>query len=383
MIYADWAADAPVCESARAAIVRCAEVCGNPSSVHAAGVRARSIVEEARAQVARLLGCDADEIYFTSGGTEADNLAVIGGYEYAKQHLGRGTIVTSRIEHAAVLNTVRYLESRGAEVRYASASERDSSGEPTGRVSVDDFAKLLDGAGLVCLMHSNNETGTVQPVREIASRAHASGAIVFCDAVQAAGHVKINVRELGVDMLAISGHKMGALGGIGALYVRRGLEIPPILHGGGQERGLRSGTPPTALIATLGAACAEAAENLSREDELRATRDLIASELLCLDGAHLNGSREHVLPGVLSVSFDGVGGEELVNLCSLRGVCISTGSACHSGEGMPSEVLLSMGFDRARAEEAVRISIGYGIGESDAREIARVVLESVKLIRGV
>lgn len=383
MIYADWAADAPVCESAREELMRCMSIPGNPSSVHAAGMAAREVTESARAKVARLIGCDADEVYFTSGGTEADNLAVIGGYEYAKNVLGREAIVTSAIEHAAVLNTVRYLEARGADVRYVAASERDSSGEPTGRVSADDFERVLDGAGVVCLMHANNETGTVQPIREVTSLARSAGAIVFCDAVQAAGHVKLDVRELGVDMLAISGHKLGSPGGIGALYVRRGITLPPILHGGGQERGLRSGTLPVALIASFGAACAEAEESLTSESAVRELRDRIAAELSRVDGAHLNGSREYALPGTLNVSFDGVGGEELVNLCSLRGLCISTGSACHSGMGVPSAVLVSMGFDEARAEGAVRISIGRGTTEDEAREIMRIVRESIELIREV
>ena len=381
MIYADWAADAPVCESAVEELVRCMSIPGNPSSVHAAGMAARELTEHARAKVASLIGCDEDEVYFTSGGTEADNLAVIGGYEYAKNVLGREAIVTSAIEHAAVLNTVRHLEARGADVRYVAASERDSSGEPTGRVREDDFERVLDGAGLVCLMYANNETGTVQPISEVTSLAHSAGAIVFCDAVQAAGHVKLDVRELGADMLAISGHKLGAPGGIGALYVRRGITLPPILHGGGQERGLRSGTLPVALISSFGAACAEADESLTSESTVRELRDRIAAELSHVGGAHLNGSREHSLPGTLNVSFDGVGGEELVNLCSLRGLCISTGAACHSGKGVPSSVLVSMGFDEARAEGAVRISIGRGTTESEARELVGIVRESVDLIR--
>lgn len=382
MIYADWAADAPVCDSAKAAILCGMEICGNSSSVHSAGISARAVIEKAREAVSALIGCDADEVYFTSGGTEADNLAVIGGYEYAKHELGRTAIVTSTIEHAAVLKPVRYLESRGADVRYVDAAERDASGEVTGRVLARDFADKIEGAGLVCLMYANNETGTVQPIREVVEIAHAAGAIVFCDAVQAVGHVKIDVRELGVDMLSLSGHKFGSPGGIGALYVRRGIEIPPMMLGGGQERGLRSGTHPTMMISALGAACTEANENMTREDEVRALRDDIARELLAIDGAHRNGSAEYVLPGVINISFDGVGGEELMNLCGLRGVCVSTGSACHSGNGVASEVLLSMGFDPDRALGAIRISIGSTTTESDAREIVRTVRESVNLIRG-
>ena len=381
MIYADWAADAPICEAAKAALRHGMERFGNPSSVHAAGAWARAVVEDARAKVAELIGCDADEIYFTSGGTEADNLAVLGGAEYAKTTLGRGTLVSSTIEHAAVMSTVRYLESHGADVRYVNGMERDSSGEPTGRVLVRDFEDRLDDAGLVCLMYANNETGTVQPIREVAKLAHKAGAVVFCDAVQAVGHVPIDVRELDADMLSLSGHKFGAPGGIGTLYERRGITLPPMMHGGGQERGLRSGTLPVMLIEALGAACADAKDRVQGE-RVRELRDSILRELLLLDGAHLNGSAEHALPGVLNISFDGVGGEELVNLCSLRGVCISTGSACHSGEGVPSAVLLSMGFDESRAAGAVRISIGGTTSEDDAREIVRVLRESVDLIRG-
>ncbi len=382
MIYADWAADAPICDSAKASLVSGMELFGNSSSVHAAGLSVRAVIEEAREAVAALIGCDADEVYFTSGGTEADNLAVLGGYEYAKCVLGRDVIVTSTIEHAAVLKTVRNLESNGADVRYVDAAERDASGEATGRVLARDFADKIEGAGLVCLMYANNETGTIQPIREVAELAHEAGAIVFCDAVQAVGHVKINVRELGVDMLSLSGHKFGAPGGIGALYVRRRITIPPMMHGGGQERGLRSGTLPTMLISALGAACTEANCDMAHEESVRALRDYIAGELLSIDGAHRNGSAEYALPGVLNISFDGVGGEELANLCGLRGVCVSTGSACHSGNGIASEVLLSMGFDTDRAGGAIRISIGHSTTESDAHEIVRTVRDSVALIRG-
>jgi len=381
MIYADWAADAPICENAKTSLRHGMETLGNPSSVHAAGISARAVIEAARAMVADLIGCDADEIYFTSGGTEADNLAVLGGYEYAKNVLGRVAIVTSAIEHAAVMNTVRHLEFLGADVRYVDATECDSSGEPTGRVCARVFEENLSGAGLVCLMYANNETGTIQPVREVTELAHSVGAVVFCDAVQAVGHVPINVRELGVDMLSLSGHKFGAPSGVGALYVRRGITLPPMMHGGGQEKGLRSGTPPTMLIASLGAACAEAGDNLIHEDGVRKLRDHIARELLSIDGAHLNGSAKHALPGVLNISFDGVGGEELMNLCSLRGVCISTGSACHAGNGTVSSVLISMGMDNERAAGAVRISIGRATTDDEVQEIAKIVLESARMIR--
>ncbi len=380
MVYADYAASAPVSEAAKRAMAEYMELYGNPSSSHAAGEAARLVIGKAREQVARLIGCEADEIYFTSGGTEACNLAILGGYEYAKS-LGKARIVTSSIEHAAVMRPIGFLEARGVEVLRLEADER-ADGESTGRVSIEGLeAAISRSAGLVCLMYANNETGTLQHVREASALAHSAGALLFSDAVAAVGRAPISVKDDAVDMLSISGHKLGAPAGIGALYVRRGVELSPMILGGGQERGLRSGTEPTLLIAAFGAACLASAERMSDASRIGAMRDRIAQALLSVDGSHRNGDAKQTLSGTLNISFDGVGGEELANLCNLRGLCISTGSACSSGEKKPSAALMSMGLPAERALEAVRISIGEGTTEDDAHKIVKIVTESVNLIR--
>ena len=381
MIYADYAASAPISKRARAYLLESLDVIGNPSSVHALGRRAGELVWEARCNVAKLIGADPDEIYFTSGGTEADNLALLGGFSLMRE-CGRVGIVSSSIEHAAVMRSVERTEKLGADVSYISANERDALGESTGRVRTEDFEGCVtDGTGIVSLMLINNETGVLEPVSEVADIAHRSGALMFTDAVQAVGHVHVDVRELGVDMLSLSGHKFGAPAGIGALYVKRGIKIPPIIVGGDQEGGIRGGTNPVSLIAALGGASLDAMEGITEWKRVCALRDMIARELLKIDGARMNGATTYSPVGIMNISFENVGGEELQNVCSLRGLCIGTGAACHSGEGEPSRALISMGIDRERALSSVRISIGAETSESDARKIVSVVSESVKLIR--
>ncbi len=381
MIYADYAASAPISSAAARAMTEYMKLCGNPSSNHAAGDLAREVISTARESVAKLLGCESGEIYFTSGGTEADNLAVFGGFELAKQR-GKACIVASEIEHSAVAEPIKLLARRGAEVRYIPADERGTDGEPGGRVSISALERALGGdVGLLALMYANNETGVLQPVREAAELARSAGAIVFSDAVAAAGHTPISAVELGVDMLSLSGHKLGAPAGIGALYVRHGISLPPMLLGGGQERGLRSGTEPVALIAALGEACRVALLSMHVMTGVATMRDKLARALVSVSGARVNGDTAVALPGTLNISFSGVNGEALVNLCSLRGVCISTGSACHSGESAPSGVLLSMGLSNERAAEAVRVSIGRETAEAEVARIAEVISECVRLIR--
>ncbi len=381
MIYADHAASAPVSDAAARAMLEYMKLCGNPSSAHAAGVVAREVIATARERVANLLGCESGEIYFTSGGTEADNLAVFGGFELAKQR-GKACIVASEIEHSAVMEPIKLLERRGAEVRYVPAGERGADGEPSGRVSISALEEAVSGdVGLLALMYANNETGVLQPVREAAALARSVGAITFTDAVAAVGHTPISVTALDVDMLSLSGHKLGAPTGIGALYVRHGTSLPPTLLGGGQERGLRSGTEPVALIAALGEACRAALLNMHEMAKVASMRDKLVRELLSVSGAHVNGDISLALPGTVNISFSGVNGESLVNLCNLRGVCISTGAACRSGESEPSEVILSMGLSDERATGAVRISIGRETTEKDIARIGEVISECVRLVR--
>lgn len=370
MIYADYAATTPLSDRVYDTLCRTSrEVFGNPSSAHSCGRAAAVVVDRAREQTAALLGCDPDEIIFTSGGTEADNHAI--------RFAAGKPILTSAIEHPAVLNAAQMTASHVHRIEPS----------PDGCVSADGIAAILrrcPDIALVSLMYANNETGVVQPVREAAAAAHAAGALFHCDAVQGIGHVIPPVRELGCDLLAVSGHKFHAPKGIGALYINKRFagKIPAFHYGGGQERGVRSGTLPVPLIAAFGEACAEAAEVMYEEDRrIRVLRDALAEELLTIPDSMRIGAGE-TLPGILNIAFDGTYGENLMLLCDLRGVCLSTGSACHAGDDTPSHVLTAMRVPERFRSSAIRISIGRYTTEADVCRIAETVRACVSLARG-
>ncbi len=367
MLYADYAATTPTSPRALDVFLRTSrETFGNPSSAHAAGRDAADVTEHARERVARMLGCDPGEVFFTSGGTESDNLAL--------STAAGQTILTSAIEHPAVLNTASAV---AGEVLTVRPSEN-------GAVDPEDFRTVLAGrpdVSLVSLMYANNETGVIQPVRAAAEAAHRAGALFHCDAVQGAGHTMPSVRELECDLLSVSGHKFHAPKGIGALYIRKEIlpQVRPILHGGGQERGLRSGTLPVPLIAAFGEACDEAAERRAEDDRrVRLLRDFIEAELCKLPGSRVLGGGER-MPGILNIAFAGTYGENLMLLCDLRGVCLSTGSACHAGDDTPSHVLAAMDVPAEYLTSSIRISVGRYTTEADAAEIVRTVRETVRL----
>lgn len=369
MIYADYAATAPLSERVYETLCRVSrDIFGNPSSAHSAGRAAAALVDRAREQTAALLGCSPDEIVFTSGGTEADN--------HALRFAEGKTVLTSSIEHPAVLNAARKMASR------VCLAHPDADGHVSaGRIA--DLLREVPETALVSLMYANNETGVIQPVREAADAAHAAGALFHCDAVQGTGHCMPTVRELDCDLLSVSGHKFHAPKGIGALYIHKRLagQVPPLLYGGGQQGGLRSGTLPVPLIAAFGEACAEAAEVMCAEDaRVRRLRDAMADELLALPGSLRIGAGE-VLPGILNIAFAGTYAENLMLLCDLRGVCLSAGSACHAGNDTPSHVLEAMGVPEEYRSSAIRISIGRFTSAEDAAEIAAVVRECVALAR--
>lgn len=369
-IYADYAATTPLSDRVFDVLCRTSrDVFGNPSSAHSFGREAADVVSRAREQAAALLGCDPDEIVFTSGGTEADNQAV-------RCAAGK-PILTSAIEHPAVLNAARAMPSRVHEIK----PDRD------GRVSADAIACALREApdiALVSLMYANNETGVIQPVREAADAAHAAGALFHCDAVQGAGHVMPDVRTLGCDLLSVSGHKLHAPKGIGALYVSKRIagRVLPFHYGGGQEQGLRSGTVPVPLIAAFGEACAEAMEHREDDDRrVRRLRDRMADELLTIPGS-LRIGQGSVMPGILNIAFAGTYGENLMLLCDLRGVCLSTGSACHAGDDTPSHVLTAMGIPEEYRTSSVRISVGRYTTDEEAERIVETLRACVALARG-
>ena len=324
---------------------------GNPSSHHWAGAPARQAVERARAQVAGLLGCETESVVFTSGGSESNNLALKGVF-FAR---GRrdGHIVTTRIEHPAVHAPCRFLEQLGASVTQVPV-------DGAGRVDPDDVRRAITPRTLlVSVMHANNETGVIQPIEEIARVVRERGVLLHTDAAQSAGKIPVRVAPLGVDLLTIAGHKMYAPKGVGALYVRKGLTLEPLIHGAAHEAGRRAGTESALLAAGLGTAC-ELARDLSVMERVRALRDRFEAAIFERFGraAVLNGHSLHRLPNTLNVSFVGRIGAEI--LAMLDGVAASTGSACHSGRVELSPVLAAMGVPEEVGMGAVRFSLGRG-----------------------
>lgn len=362
-IYADHAASSPMRESAKAVMLECLEECGNPSSIHAAGRLAAARLERARKEMAELLNCRPSEIYFTSGGTEADNWAVCAA--------GRrtGQTVTSAFEHHAVLRALEALERAGGRTAVRIRPEADGVLDP------EKVAAAADGStALVSIMAANNEIGTIQPIAEIAKALKKGGrspALFHTDAVQAVGHIPVDVQKLGVDLLSLSAHKFGGPRGAGALYCRTGAPLEPLLFGGGQERGRRPGTENTAAIAAMAAAMTEACGNMEKAAAYtRRLRDRLAARILEIPGAQINGSMTSRLPGNINCRFDGVEGETLVILLDLAGVQVSAGAACSSGSGQPSHVLTALGQSRREAYGAIRISLAETSTEAEADCIA-------------
>jgi cysteine desulfurase len=355
-IYLDYNATTPIAPEVAAAIRPFLErEFGNPSSAHPYGRRAHAAVEEARAQVASLLGCAPGEVVFTGGGSEANNHAIKGIAEALRDRGRCGAsphIITTAIEHPAVLQPCHYLERRGFQVTYLGVDEG-------GRVDPEAVREALtERTILVTVMHANNEVGTLEPIAEIAAIAHERGVLVHTDAAQSAGKIPTDVGALGVDLLSIAGHKLYAPKGIGALYVRAGIALEPLIHGAGHESGRRAGTENLLGIAGLGAACALArAELPEREARLRALRDRLRDALGArVPGLARNGDPEQCLPNTLNVSFPSIAGDELLR--RTPEIAASTGSACHAGHTEPSPVLKAMGLSDTRSLGAVRLSVG-------------------------
>jgi cysteine desulfurase len=352
-----------------------ADVFGNPSSLHTEGLQARDAVEEARERVAQLIGARTEEIILTSGGTEADNLAILGSV-LARQRQG-GHIVTSQIEHVAVLGSCRALEAQGFRVSRLAVG----SG---GTIDPDDLANVLtDDTLLVTLMHANNELGTIQPIRACVALARARGVLVHTDAVQSVGKIPVLVDEMGIDLLSISGHKIHGPKGIGALYVRQGIGLDPIVTGGPQEHGLRGGTEHVAAIVGLGAAAQRAAVHMSEEmPRIASLRDRLELGILAtIPDVLVNGATAPRLPTTTNVSFKGVDGQSLVVALDLKGVATSTGSACSSGSLEPSHVLIAMGLADEWLQGAVRFSLGSGNTLAEVEAVLHMLPPIVSRLR--
>jgi len=352
-VYLDHCATTPLHPDALTAMLPfLRDSFGNPSSIHALGRKAREAVEEARGRVAALIGANASEIVFTSGGTEANNLAIQG---IARASKDRGNhIVTSSIEHHAVLKTCQYLERNGFTVTYLPVDHH-------GIVNPEDLKKALtDKTILVSVMHANNEVGTIEPIDEIGRIVTERGIAFHTDAIQSAGKVPLNVKEMSVDLLSISAHKFYGPKGIGALYIREGIRIDPILYGGEQEKGIRSGTENVASVAGLGKACELARETVAvRMDEIRKMRDALQERIsTAVPGLTINGHPVSRLPNCLSVSVPGLIGETILRDLDARGIAVSSGSACTSHSVEISHVLSAMRLPEETAQGTVRLSLG-------------------------
>ncbi|RIH81769.1 Cysteine desulfurase IscS [Calidithermus terrae] len=372
MIYLDYAATTPLDGEVKAAMERAFAAWGNPSSVHAYGRAAKALLEESHERVARALGARPREIVFTSGGTEADALAVY-GVALAR---GRGHLVTSQIEHSAVLTAMKGLERLGYAVSYLTPEPR------TGLIYPEQVAEALrPDTLLVSLMTVNNELGTVYPVREVAEVCKARGVLFHTDAVQAAGTLPLEVKELGADLLSLAAHKFYGPKGAGALYVRKGLELFPLAPGK-QEQGLRGGTENLPAVYGLGLALERAVALLPQETpRLLALRERLEAALLALPGVELNGHPTARSPKHVNVTALGADGEGLLLNLDLMGVAASSGSACASGSLEPSHVLTAIGRSKAEAKASVRFSLGRHTTEAEVDEAARVFAQAVERSR--
>ncbi len=375
-IYMDHNATTPLREEVLEAMLPyLRDEFGNASSLHAYGIRARRAVEAAREQVAAALGAHPREIIFTGCGTEADNQA-IKGVAFANRERGNH-IITSRIEHKAVLETCEYMEKHGFRVTYLPVDEY-------GVVHPEDVAQAItEHTVLVSVMFANNEVGTIQPIAEIAQICRQRGVYFHTDAVQAVGKLPVNVEQLGVDLLSLSAHKFYGPKGVGALYVRKGVKIEPLLHGGHQEWGLRAATENVAGIVGLGKAIElRLAEMEAEAQRLTALRERLYNGIVAqIDHVYLNGHPTQRLPGTLSVYFDYIEGEAIILGLDLEGVAVSSGSACTSATLEPSHVLLAMGVHPATAQGSLRFSLGRGNTEEDIDYVLQVLPPIVRRLR--
>jgi cysteine desulfurase len=349
-----------------------ASIFGNPSSAHAEGRKARAIIEDARNTIAAAIGAEPLEIVFTGGGTESDNLAILGLVSESGRK--RRHIVTSVIEHPAVLNACRFLKAQDLDVTYVKCDQ-------TAMINADDVAHAITSDTiLVSVMHANNEVGTIQPVEKIAAVAREKGVPFHCDAIQSLGKLPVNVRKIGVDLLSISAHKIGGPKGVGVLYVGKGTPFRAITYGGRQERARRAGTENVPGIAGFAAAVAIVAKKQAVEAKhMLKCRNLLWKQIQAgLPDAILNGSLEHSLPNTLNVSFNRLSGGDIMMALDLDGVAVSTGSACAVGARRPSHVLEAMQLDRGRCCGSLRLSLGYATTEEEIRRGAEIITAVVK-----
>ena len=375
-VYADNAATTALSKTAfEAMLPYLTTEYGNPSSVYSFGRNAKRAIQNAREKIASAIDALPEEIYFTSGGTEADNWAIKSAAKL-DQNTGKH-IISSVIEHHAVLHTLDSLKEQGYEITYLGVDEY-------GQISLQELCSAMrKDTVLISIMAANNEIGTILPTAEIGAIARERGVIFHTDAVQAVGHIPINVRAMNIDMFSLAGHKFRGPKGIGALYVKKGLNLPAIIHGGGQEHNLRSGTENVAGIVGLGAALEEASFNMKENmRKVSALRDRLISEVLQIPHVRLTGDPTNRLPGIASFAIEGVEGESMVMMLDQNGICASSGSACSSGSQETSHVLLATGLPSQLAHSSIRFSLNEDNSEKDVDYILEKLPAIISRLRG-
>ena len=378
-VYADNAATTSVSKTALNAMMPyLTEDYGNPSSLYGFAQRAAEALAQARATVAECLGAASPrEIYFTSGGSEADNQAIMSAARVGARK-GKKHLISTKFEHHAVLHSLKRLEKEGFEVTLLDVHE-------DGVVRIEDLKNAIrEDTCLVTIMFANNEIGTVQPVEEIGALCREKGIPFHCDAVQAAGHMPIDVEKMNIDMLSISGHKFHSPKGVGALYVRKNIPLFNLIEGGAQERGKRAGTENVAGIVAMAAALKESVDNMEADSKkMIAMRDKLFAELSKIPHSKINGSLEHHVPGTVNMCFEGIEGESLLLMLDANGICASSGSACTSGSLDPSHVLLALGLPHEVAHGSLRLSIGEYNTMEEIDHICKVVPQVVEYLRNM
>lgn len=376
-VYADNAATTALSKTALDAMLPyLTEQYGNPSSIYKYGRDSKKAIENARQKIAQAIGALPEEIYFTGGGSESDNWAIKSASE-AKKKKGKH-IISTAIEHHAVLHTLKYMEKQGYEVTYLPVNKY-------GQISLDELKKAIrEDTVLITVMTANNEIGTILPIAEIGAIAKEAGVLFHTDAVQAVGHIPVNVREMNADLLSLAAHKFGGPKGIGVLFIRKGLRLPPLIHGGGQERGIRAGTENVAGIVGMAAALEEAVTHLDENmTKVSALRDRLIEGILKIPYTRLTGDPKNRLPGTASFVFECVEGESMVLLLDNNGICASSGSACSSGSLDPSHVLLSIGLPHEIAHGSLRLSLNETNTDEDVDYLLSVIPEIITKLRNM
>lgn len=378
IVYADNAATTPLSPIALEAMLPyLEEIYGNPSTPYSLGRRTKKAIETARSDIAQCLGADVHEIFFTSGGSESDNWALKGAAR-SMAHQGKTHIITTRFEHHAVLHTCAALEKEGFSVTYLDVHEN-------GIIRPEEAeAAIRSETGLMSVMFANNEIGTIQPIESLGAICHENGLLFHTDAVQAVGHLPIDLRKLNIDMLSLSAHKFHGPKGVGALFCRDGLELPNLIEGGAQERGHRAGTENVAGIMGMAAALKESCGSIEENAAyVLSLREKLRKGLLEIPGCHWNGNAEQRLPGNANISFSGVEGESLLLMLDMQGFCVSSGSACTSGAVDPSHVLRAIGLTDTEAKGSLRISLDRENTSEEVEKLVQTISETVHKLRSM